>query len=120
MNHAGYTGDCNKCGACCTANVFIPSVGMVHARCENLVIGEAVGQSEATFCRAHEKIYVGMPIRMLFSNGSGFESRCLSSYPREQDAIPPECSYTWNSKEKQPRWSIGYAPSLGNLISEIY
>jgi len=21
---------------------------------------------------------------------------------------------------KQPRWSIGYAPSLGNLISEIY
>lgn len=115
-----YAGECVSCGQCCTANVWIPTVGFMQARCENLLVAEGIGQPQSTVCVVHEKIYDGMAIKMKFPNGTTFESRCLGSYPRKQDAIPLECSYQWNSPTKQPKWTTGYMPKLGDLVTQIF
>jgi len=114
-----YVGDCNSCGKCCSGFVFIGGT-RIETRCENLVVAERIGRPQATLCAVHGKRTLGMPIRMFLENGSSYQSRCLSTYPRPQDAIPPECSYRWQENKPQPKWSVGYKPSLGNLISEIH
>ncbi len=117
-----YSGDCNGCGKCCTGMSWNPNEQkLVTVYCENLILGDKPGRPQATLCAIHKTRTLGMKVKFYTGDGEGsYEGECLSIYPRTQDAIPPECSYKWNSKEKQPRWSIGYAPSLGNLISEIY
>lgn len=57
---------------------------------------------------------------MVRKDGVGYYSRCLMTYPRKVDAIPPECSYKWEGSNKQPRWSLGYKPTLGNMVTEIW
>lgn len=137
-----YVGDCNSCGRCCSGFIFIEGK-RIETRCENLVVAEPIGRPQATLCAVHGKRTLGMPIRMFLLvghdkiklkprspgwstliadiiNKSYYISRCLSTYPRPQDAIPPECSYRWQENKPQPRWSVGYNPSLGNLISEIH
>jgi len=117
-----YTGECNGCGKCCTGDIFDPATGKFTTYyCENLVVAGPIGTPQATLCSVHNNRTLGMKVTYYTADGAGgYEGRCLSTYPREQDAIPPECSYSWQGSDKQPRWSIGYAPSLGNLISEIY
>ena len=117
-----YSGECSGCGKCCQGTVFNPELGKsLTFYCENLVISGPIGTPQATMCSIHSTRTLGMKVTYYTADGkSGYEGRCLSTYPREQDAIPPECSYSWQGSDKQPRWSIGYAPSLGNLISEIY
>lgn len=117
-----YQGDCNGCGKCCTGLVFRSETGaFVTAYCENLVVADRVGRPQATLCAVHGKRKIGMKVNFFLADGTGgYEGRCLSTYPREQDAIPPECSYTWRSDKPKPRWHVGYAPRLGNLVSEIW
>jgi uncharacterized cysteine cluster protein YcgN (CxxCxxCC family) len=117
-----YSGDCNSCGKCCTGTTWNPhEQKLVTVYCENLILGETPGRPQATMCAAHKTKTLGMKVIFYTGDGVGsYEGQCLSIYPRTQDAIPPECSYKWQGNNKQPRWPIGYAPSLGNLISEIY
>ncbi len=119
-NQTSYEGNCNGCGSCCAGFIFIGGT-RIETRCENLVVAEPIGRPQATLCSVHGKRTLGMPIRMLLENGRSYRSRCLATYPRPQDAIPPECSYKYvGPSEKKPRWSIGYKPELGNLVCEIY
>jgi hypothetical protein len=55
-----------------------------------------------------------MPIKMVSEYGS-YESKCLMEYPRNFDAIPPECSYEWEGDKPQPKCHINYTPKLVNI-----
>ena len=104
-----YVGDCNSCGACC-----VTRKNGHYYRCQNLGVMDRIGSPDATFCAVHKTRTEGMPIIMCEVGGSdAFIAACLASYPRPEDAIPPECSYRWEPGELvqlQPAWSIGYIP----------
>ena len=108
-----YEGTCNGCGKCCTATHIHPQLGIVRARCCYLVDIREIGQLKATLCSVYERRVLGMPITMMVDGTNySYQSSCYSTYPNEQDAIPPECSYLWQGQNEQPRWHLTYAPKL--------
>ena len=108
-----YTGDCNLCGRCCEITVNHIERGATVFRCSNLGVFDQIGIAGATLCMVWDKRWQGMPIVMVSEDGKiAFHSRCMMTYPRDTDAIPPECSYQWDSKEPQPKWHLGYAPGM--------
>ena len=106
-----YTGICNQCGKCCTYTD--PNTGDEY-RCDNLEVIKPLGQPEASRCLVHKEKWVGKPITMRSVRFpiASYPSKCLASYPRNEDAIPPECSFVWDNNGKQPRWHPGYTPNL--------
>lgn len=111
-----YSGDCNKCGACCQYTMLTidgnGSPVFVKARCDNLIGGDDKYIQYPKICAVHEERELGMPTKMRFPNGTWYRSQCLTVYPRPQDAIPPQCSYSWEGKAEQPKWNITYGPSM--------
>ena len=113
-----YSGECNGCGACCTSVRTDPKTGKEHRfYCEHLqLVKRAIGQEGSTRCKVHSKRTVGMPVQFRTKNKKlGYLSACLPTYPRNKDAIPPECSYIWLNEEgglPQPQWSEGYTPQI--------
>lgn len=107
-----YTGDCNGCGLCCTAKIN----GKLYV-CEHLALHGMLGREGATRCKVHDTRKVGMPVRQIPVDGESSPrwSHCLPTYPREKDAVPPECSYVWENQENglvQVQWEEGYVPEL--------
>ena len=115
-----YAGNCNSCGRCCAALIPDSSGSLMEAHCLNLVVHKQIGQEQSSHCAAYEKRWLGMPIVMATAAGIGYYSRCKMNYPTKHDAVPPECSYKWESSDRQPKWSLGYTPKMGNLITEIW
>ena len=107
-----YTGDCVHCGHCCTDRVYIPGRGLVIGHCEHLIMEKELGQPEATRCAIHDQERYGKEITIKYPGGSFVKSKCLSTYPRGQDAIPSECSYVYIGVEKEkPIWFGLYSPT---------
>jgi len=86
-----------------------------------------LGNEGATACALHQAKYVGMPIWMVSADGQlRYPSHCLATYPRNQDAVPPECSYVWQAAnrhgspqgDEQPQWHMGYTPSMPENVTE--
>lgn len=106
-----YTGECNGCGICCA-----PTIKGRPYVCEHLEVLGALGTEGATRCRVHSSRKMGMLIKQYPADGPGEPniSRCLPTYPQQQDAIPKECSYVWVNQENalvQPKWFEGYEPT---------
>ena len=111
-----WTGTCNACGICCVVRTLVPEMKReVEFRCDNLLVSDKIGRSGATFCAVWETKRDGMPTTMRSAEGYSYKSKCLASYPRPTDAVPPECSYKFVPDELvqiQPQWSLGYLPSM--------
>ena len=108
-----YEGACNQCGACCCKNEVAPNGFLVAFRCIFLLQADKVGKPGATVCAAYAHRYDGLPITMVSVDGRySYPSKCLASYPRPTDAIPPECSYRFVGEGATPKWNVLYAPEL--------
>jgi len=109
-----WSGECVGCGHCCQ-KTFISSNGVAEIyRCQNLMSLGRIGEPDATACSVYAARTDDMPITMISLDGkSAYMSACLPSYPRTQDATPPECSYRFVPDaliQVVPRWSLTYAP----------
>lgn len=99
-----YVGECNSCGVCCSYAGYA---------CEHLLQFDKLGNPGASACSIWDKRTYGMLIVMRNTRGEKAYSKCITVYPRPQDAVPPQCSYVWDGQErKQPLWHITYAPKL--------
>lgn len=110
-----YLGECNGCGLCCSAKV-----NGVQYVCENLETLHEIGTEGATRCRVHSTRKMGMPVKQIPVDGVGeiVMSHCLPTYPRNKDAIPPQCSYVWIAGV-QPVWHEGYEPMIDESEVEL-
>lgn len=106
-----YTGQCNGCGLCCRC--FLEVAGQLREfRCRELVVLGPLGKPGATFCRVHAVKYPGMPIALESAAGDQGTSDCAADYPRDQDAVPPECSYVYvGDPDKKPKWTPDFLPA---------
>lgn len=105
-----WSGECNLCGRCCEATVFLET-GMVTFSCIYLLTMDRIGKPGASFCAMHKRKKDGMPILMVSEDKTrSYESHCLSSYPTEKDAVPPECSFVWEGELTKPKWTLTFSP----------
>lgn len=105
-----YFGTCNRCGLCCVhKNIEVGKKGEVFlfvGHCEHLRgFGGDSLLPYPTFCDVYDKREYLMPITMHFPNGLHYPSVCVATFPRPNDAIPPQCSYVWEGHpEHKPKW----------------
>lgn len=112
-----WAGDCSCCGICCVNRKLVPEFGrVIEFRCANLLVSDTIGRPGATFCAIWDVKRDGTPITMQCAEyGLSYPSKCLASYPRPHDAVPPECSYEFVPDELvkiRPAWEMGYLPEL--------
>ena len=114
--HMSYKGECSCCGKCCEKVEMSQDGFLVLFRCENLLTFDKTGKPSATACAAYAHRTNGMPIVMRSLDGRfAYRSKCLASYPRPEDAVPPECSYKFVPDELvqvEPQWDIRYVPAI--------
>ena len=121
-----WSGECGRCGHCCTRGMVLPSGEILMAACQHLVADKRLGEAEATRCAVYDSRYVGMPITLEAPRGDGtsdfFQSTCDADFPAVSQGVPSDCSYKWEGNASPPNYNpfvfIADIPHLGGTDAQ--